>query len=144
MEYCFIDLLERSREIYIYDKETLDIDLKAFGKKEPTDLTDYDFKVFNSVKDAKNYLKKYKKAEQLLKSGKTKKVSNCPHLIYKRLYLIQALTGEKFETVRKYKRDWKPGQVFNLYDQTYYVTVKLKSLTKFKEEFYKYEFELYV
>ena len=138
----FLVNLERKLEVFEYTNEVLKEDLEFFGVKSAHDLNDYDFKVFDTEKKANSWLKKYKKVLNGLDNKKICKSRDLPAILYKRRYIVQTLMKEKLQTVRHYKKDWKKGDLFNLHDQTYFLTVKLTKLTDLGNGLYQYDFKL--
>lgn len=143
--YYFVDLdvPDKSLRVDEYDLSFLKRDLKAFGRKNIMDLNDYDWRIFNSETKAKSFLEKYKKIKAGLNNRKICKGRDLPAILYKRRYMVLTLMGMKAQTYRSYSKPWKTGQLFNLHDQTFFLTVKLKSLTyDKKEKLYCYKFIL--
>lgn len=144
-QYCFLDLTksDRSLEVFQFDDAHLWDDLKAEGLKHPMELNDYDFRVFDSEKKADKFFEAYKKIRTGLSNKRICKSRDLPAMLYKRRYMVQTLMGLKNQTYRNYKKNWKPGQLFNLHDQVFFLTVKLISLTYSKEhKAYCYKFRL--
>lgn len=130
-------------EICEYDSEILEQDLKRENLTNALDLTDYDRIVFDDEKKAEQFLSTYKETFLSLDNSKMCKRRDIPTMLYKRRYLVQSLMGFKMQTYRNYKKKWKIGQLFNLYDQTYFLTVKLTDLFFCeKKRLYCYKFEL--
>jgi hypothetical protein len=130
----YINLQCMPLEVVEYDPEVYAADLKEWGQ----DLDDYDFKVFTSLESANEFLESFKSHYSKLKDHITVKG---PCLIYKRRYLVLTSMGLKLQTFRSYKKQWTPGTVINLYDQTYFLPVKLTSIDSCEEGF-KYSFKL--
>src|SRR5690606_10428833 len=98
---------------------------------------------FNSEKKAEAFLKQYKKIKASLNNRKICKSRSLPAILYKRRYMVLTLMGLKPQTYRSYLKPWKIGQLFNLHDQTFFLTVKLKDLFYDKsEKLYCYKFTL--
>lgn len=143
--YFFVDLdvPDKSLKVDEYDLAFLKRDLKEFGRKNIMDLNDYDWRIFDSEIKAESFLKKYKKIKADLNNRKICKGRELPAILYKRRYMVLTLMGLKPQTYRRYSKPWKAGQLFNLHDQTFFLTVKLKSLTyDKKEKLYCYKFVL--
>lgn len=105
------------------------------------DLNDYDFKLFDNKKEAQEFFSQYMTA---LKSLDNKRICNSrdlPCLLYKRRYIVQSLLGLKNQTYRHYLKDFKKGDLINLHDQTYFLTVQIESVTK-EGKNYCYKFKL--
>lgn len=136
--YC-IDLDSARPRVMEYFGHVLEEDLRFYKTRNPLRLQTYDRKVFLTEKAASLYLKRFhqvlRKLPRLSRGG----WEPGPSLIYKRHYLVQSFLGEKSQTCRSYKRNWRKGQVVKLYDQTYFLLVRLKSITKTKNGF-KYSF----
>lgn len=137
--YC-IPISTGEPKIYLYSSENIQDDLKENGLKKFSQLDDYDFKVFDTEKKARAWLKRYLKILRALSNKKICKSRDLPAILYKRRYMVQTLMGEKSQTYRSYKKDWKPGQLFNLHDQVFFLTVRLKRIVKTTDG-YKYEFD---
>lgn len=136
-----LDLTKRAPEVLFYDAETILEDLMEHGARSIADLSDYDWRIFKTEQDAKDYLERYMDVLKGLNNAKICKSRSLPALLYKRRYLVQTLLGDKLQTYRHYDKRWKPGQLFNLNDQTYFLTVKLTSLT-LEPQGFCYRFEL--
>jgi len=107
---------------------TIDLSKVALPIRESDTKTKrsiYDYRRFNSFEEALEYKANYLFAFEKIKSIQHKIDKSLPAMIYKRRYLIQTFMGEKMQTVRDYQKLWKVGQKFNLYDQTYFLTVEL-------------------
>ena len=141
LKYFALDLGSKKPEVLDFSGKDLAKDIKYFKSSDPKDLSDYSRKVFRKEKEAEKYLKKFKKTLKKLPKLRDGGWERGPSLIYKRHYLVQSYLGEKLQTYRDYKKDWKPGQIIKLYDQTYYILVRLKKITK-KSNKYNYEFRL--
>ncbi len=139
--YC-IDLTAKNIEVLEYTSEILKEDMEFFSVKNAMDLNDYDYKVFKTEKEADDFLNKYLKTLKTLNNNKICKSRALPCLLYKRRYIVQTLLGLKNQTFRHYQKKWKAGQLFNLHDQTYFLTVKLRKITKISKNNYKYDFKL--
>lgn len=135
--------LAKKPEIYTYPQIVIDRDLKFYGVKNVFDLDDHDFRIFKTPKEATTFLNKYLKVLNSLDNKKICNSRELPAMLYKRRYIVLTLMGKKTATYRKYKKDWKKGQRFNLHDQTYFLTVELTSLVKDRVTgLYKYSFKL--
>jgi hypothetical protein len=104
-------------------------------------LNSYDFKVFDDEAEAEAWLKEYISVLRGLSNAKICKSRDLPAILYKRRYIAQTLMREKMQTFRHYAKPWKPGQCFNLHDQTYFLTVQLKRITETDQGF-RYDFDL--
>jgi hypothetical protein len=145
---CFvIDLDKTPLEIKTFESQDVKADMKYFRVRKPIDLSDYDRKVFTTLKAAEKYLARYKATLSYLRKGKTCLRKDVPAILYKRRYMVQSLMREKNQTYRDSPRviqmmsKLRPGDMFNLYDQTYNLTVVLTSVSKSKGV-YKYSFKL--
>lgn len=139
--YFCIDLGVSKPEVLELSGKSLEDEIKFGGTSNPLDASDYDRKIFLREKTAEQYLKRYLAARKKLRRLKDGGWAPGPSLIYKRHYLVQTSLGEKLQTIRKFRRNWERGQVLKLYDQTYFVLVKLKSITKTSDG-YRYDFTL--
>lgn len=140
-----IDLVKKMPEIREFSGLELEMDMDFFGCPNPMDLNEtqaykYDRKLFRTEEDAESYLKKYVLILKNLDNSKICKSRDLPTMLYKRRYLIQTILGEKNQTVRSYRKKWNNGELFNLYDQTYFLTVQLKQILEKNGEFI-YEFK---
>lgn len=138
--FC-IDLGASKPEVMELSGKPLEDELKLSGTSNPLNASDYDRKIFLREKTAERYLNRFLTARKKLRRLKDGGWPPGPSLIYKRHYLVQTTLGEKLQTYRSYRRDWKRGQVIKLYDQTYFVLVKLISITKTSDG-YRYDFSL--
>lgn len=145
MDVWYIDLEDRDPVISKYEERYLEMDLADAETKDPMDLDDPDWRVFTSIHAAGNFLHRYREIKERLEANRiiTDKTFGLrvPHMLCKRRYIVQTLMGVKNQTYRHYKKDWKPGQLINLHDQTHFLTVRIKSITKVGQE-WKYEFEV--
>lgn len=108
-----------------------------------TELSDYDFKVFASEHEANTWSERFLRVLKNLNNSKICEARDLPALLIKRSYMIQTILGEKLQTYRTYKKNWKPGQKFNLHDQVYFLTVTLTQITyDTKRELYRYDFSI--
>lgn len=130
----------KNPEITIYKSEMILDDMKYCKVKKASDLDDYDWKVFETESQAEAWLKRYVSVLKNLDNSKIRKISG-GGLPYKRRYIVQTLMGEKFQTYRDYSKNWTKGKLFNLNDQTFFLTVRLISIEKIGAKF-KFSFEL--
>jgi len=102
--------------------------MKLLGYKRPMELDlcdNYNTKIFKNESDAEKWLEKYKDAE----SGLDKKgTTGIPKMLCKRRYIVLSALGEKSVTIRSKGKLWSKGQLFQLYDQTTFLTVILTDL----------------
>lgn len=134
--------LEKKIEVFEYTQKVQNEDKKTFGVKSVLELSDYDFKVFETEQKAKTYARRYVRTLRSLNNNSICQSRSLPNLLYKRRYIVQTLLGEKMQTIRHYNKKWPKGQLFNLYDQTFFLTVKLQSITEIGVELYRYDFKL--
>jgi hypothetical protein len=146
---CYsIDLDKPKLEIKEFSGENLEADLKYFKVRYPRKLSDYDRKVFLSMALAEKYLVKYSKTLKGLNNRKICKEKGIPAILYKRRYIVQSLLKEKNQTFRdsphtnRIMSKVKVGEMFNLYDQTFLLTVILTKVTKIDAKTFKYNFKL--
>lgn len=138
-----IDLDETHPEIKYIDKEGLELDFKAYKTRSLEKLSDNDRKYFSTFEAAETFLKKYLSILNNLHKLKICNSRDLPAILYKRRYIVQSLLGLKNQTYRDYKKDWKPGQLVNLHDQTNFLTVRIKKIAFCEErQSWKYDFEL--
>lgn len=133
-----INLLEKHPEIKTYDDETIRKDLKYFNFEKIEQLIDFDFKLFSSIQDASDWLNRYNRVD-LSAYCKRKDV---PHMLLKRRYMRQVIMREKLYTCRTYNKKWEFGQLFNFFDQTYFITCRLVSIIKRDDGYYQYNYSL--
>ncbi|KYG67626.1 hypothetical protein AZI85_17250 [Bdellovibrio bacteriovorus] len=145
--FC-IDLSVKNPEVMEYSPEVIREDLEYFGFKDPMELNDYDHKIFKTEKAAESWLTKYKGILKALDNNKICLTKDVPTILYKRRYIVQTLMGEKLQTYRDSDRVHKMmskvtiGGMFNLNDQTFFLTVVLKAVEKIDKKTYKYVFDL--
>jgi hypothetical protein len=137
-----VNLESKNPEVLEYTPIELQKDLEFFGYSDVMQLNDFDWRVFKTERQADNFLKKYQKTLNSLDNKKICKSRDLPAMLYKRRYIVQTLMREKLQTVRHYKKDWKKGDLFNLHDQSFFVTVELVSLRKIGDSLYEYKFKL--
>lgn len=149
MQYYCIDFYDskiialNDLEVCEYDQDVIEQDMKNESVTDALELTDYDRVVFDDENKADQFLSTYKQIYSSLNSLKLCTDKSLPNMLYKRRYLVQTLMGFKMQTYRSYKKDWKSGQLINLYDQTYFLTVRLTGLSFcHKKSAFKYEFVL--
>lgn len=110
--------------------------------------SEYDRKIFQTLKDAEKYITRYSKILNGLNNKKICKKEGIPAILYKRRYIVQSLMKEKNQTFRdsdrvnKMMSKVKNGEMFNLYDQTFTLTVVLIRVSKINKKTYKYNFRL--
>ena len=99
---------------------------------------------FDDEQDLKDFIEYYEETKRDLKNFCTDKNATC--ILNKRHYLILAAMQIKKQTViSKKKNDLKVGSLANLYDQTYFITVRITKITEINTETsikYAYDFEL--
>jgi hypothetical protein len=133
--------LDNSLEILDFSGEELEYDMRHYNASQPTDLSDYDRKVFNSEAEAEAYLERYTATLEGL-SERARRDLRLPCMLLKRRYIVQVMLGEKHYTIRPYKKAWEPGQLFQFHDQINFLTVRLTSLTQTIDKEWKYTHEL--
>lgn len=142
--YC-IELDSKKPEVLELSGEELEFDMKFYNAKKPTDLSDVDRRVFDTEEQADEFYKIYMETLKSLDNKKICHSRDLPCMLYKRRYIVQSLLGEKMSTDRHYKKNWKTGDLINLHDQVFFLTVKIKKITEMKDDdgiFYRYDFEL--
>ena len=141
--YIELDKSPEKLEVFEYPEDNLRKLMKEAGVRNPLHLSDYDCYVFDSEKKADKFLSGYKKVLKGLSNRKICKSRDLPAILYKRRYMVQSLMRLKNQTYRSYKKPWTPGQLFNLHDQVFFLTVRLTSLTFDKRNRqYCYKFKL--
>lgn len=139
--YC-IELDSTKPQVLEYPIELINEDLEHYGIKNPLHLSDFDLKVFQSESDANEYLETYNKTKKSLKNSDICVSRDLPAILYKRRYIVQSVLGEKMYTERNYLKNWKVGQLVNLHDQVFFLTVKIKKITEVEKGIWRYDFEL--
>ena len=131
-----------------YVHEDIADDMKQLGAKTIDEISDYDFKIFSTKSSAEKWLAKYVKTSERLKDKRICRSKDLICILYKRRYMIQTLMGEKNQTYRDSKRvqsmmaEVRPGSLFNLYDQTFFLTVRLIKAVKAGRGVMCYKFRL--
>lgn len=141
-DHFYIRLDTGKPKVRLYPADDIRADMKSEGVRSPMALDDYDFKVFTTENAATVWLAKYMKILRSLSNKRICRSRDFPAILYKRRYMVQTLMGEKMQTYRSYPKAWKPGQYFNLHDQVFFLTVRLKSLKKLGPNSYCYKFSL--
>lgn len=142
--YFYIELDKPASKLQIYEWPEADLKqhMREEGVRNPMDLETYDCRVFDSEKRAEAFSKQYKKIWNSLTNKRLCKSRDFPAILYKRRYMVISLMGLKPQTYRGYKKNWKPGQLFNLHDQTFFLTVRLSSLSHKNGVGYCYKFKV--
>jgi hypothetical protein len=141
-KYFLIDLDKKVLKVEEYPQDDLKVDLRYFKLKDPLELSNFDFKVFDSEKKAMTWLKRFTDILSNLDNKVICKSRELLTVLLKRKYMAQTIMGEKKQTYRSYKKDWQKGQLFNFHDQTFFLTVKLSSIEKNGKFGYCYKFSL--
>lgn len=141
MAYC-IDLDAKRPEVMLFDGEELEEDLNYCKETDPRKLSDFDRRVFLKQSEAEKYLIRFKRALEFLPYLPCEDSKKSLRL--KRHYLVQTWLGEKTYTDRSFKKDWRPGDVFYLHDQTYYVRCMLKWIERNKDGTFRYEYSVII
>ena len=140
---CYVIDLDVTRpELSYLDEDGLNEDFTYFQTNSLDDLSDNDRKYFKTESEASTFLKTYLKTMDGLKNEIICKDKNLPNLLYKRRYIVLSLLGLKNQTYRHYLKPWKKGQLINLYDQTFFLTVEIVSITEIEDGNYEYKFKL--
>ena len=141
MAYC-INIKARSPKVELLDGDTLEYDLKFFGAKRARDLdfVNLKHKVFEELPKAENFLKEFTRIMNTLDNKSICRSRELPCIRMPRALIVLAIMGEKTVTQRHYKKNWKSGQLFNIFDQTFYLTVKLKSIEEIGPKKFIYHF----
>ena len=139
----YIDFLDRRPIVREYEKKYLNEDLTEADTSDVMDLDEPDWRVFKDPKHAHEFLARYLHIlNHELDNEKICLMKNIPCMLYKRRYIVQSMMGVKMSTFRHYKRDWKPGQLINLHDQTYFLTVQIERIVKIKDGEWRYDFTI--
>lgn len=139
--YC-IDLDAKNPRVLIYSGDALKNDMAYLKAKKPTDISNFNRRVFDTKDQAENFLSLYNHTLKNLDNKKICKDRTLPSIRLFRRWLILTILGVKCYTIRKEKKKWQSGQLFNFHDQTFFVTVKLKSIVDLYDGSYRYNFEL--
>lgn len=140
-----MDLKKPGRKLSVAEWSTQKVrkEMVNEGVKTPRDLETYNLRVFDSKAKADSFLRKYKKILNRLSNRRICKSRELPAMLYKRRFMVLSLMGLKGQTYRDYGKDWKRGQLFNLHDQVFFLTVKLKSITyDSSDKLHCYKFEV--
>jgi len=118
------------------------LDMEHYNASTPEEMSDENIRVFSDATKAAEFLELYLKTLKNLDNKKLCKNKNAPNLLFKRRYIVLALLGLKLSTVRKGQRkSLKIGQLVNLYDQTYFYTVRLINEENLGKGQWKYTYE---
>lgn len=130
------------KNIFNYDHSEYLEDLKFFKVKNWRDFNpkSHNAKIFDSIQKAEKFISDWNATLDAFERGDFKRDVLAPCLIYKRQYLVLSALRLKNVTIRSYKKNWKPGKIINLYDQTYYLPVKILKITQ-TQFGYEYHFE---
>lgn len=142
--YC-VDISAKKPRIESMIKNDFPYEMEEKKTRNIMDLQDHDWRLFKKYSQAENFLNEYIKTKNALPSMNLIAKKDLPKMLLKRKYLITTLMKVKTYTTRHYKKDWKKGQVVQFYDQTYFVTVKLKSITERiidGHTFYQYDYKV--
>lgn len=143
MGVCCIDLHGPDRlQVLEYLDGDLRADMEDEGADDPTDLSDWDRRVFKNERAANAFLKRYCRVLKSLKSKGWCYSRQLPSMPYRKRMLVLSIMGLKSYTCRDYRKDWQPGQLFNLHDRTHFVTVKLIKITKVGPREWRYDFKI--
>lgn len=143
----YIDLDAKFREIFELDLEEFRLDLNAENVTsiEAYNAADYDRKYFASHDEAESWLERHEKIWSALSNEKICVSRDLPAILYKRRYIVRTLLGEKMQTLRKYRKNWQRGDLVNLHDQTFFLTVEIKKISEVDwngEKMFRYDFKL--
>jgi hypothetical protein len=116
--------LHKTLEVLDFSGDELAADLLFYNVKKPTDLTNNTRIVFNTEAEAEAFLKEYKATLKGLNNKKDCIDRKLPNVLAKRRYIVLAKMKRKMQTMRDKPLKIKKGDMFNLYDQTYFLTVK--------------------
>jgi hypothetical protein len=143
-----VELAKKVPVIYEWPADKTWENVKELGLKSPKDLETYDSRVFETEKEAEAFLERYLKILKALDNKKICKSRDLQTILYKRRYMVLSLMGEKMQTQRSSPRvakmmsKVKVGEMFNLNDQTFFLTVVLTKVTKVSKDTYQYDFKL--
>lgn len=141
--YC-VDIGKKMPRIESMIKNDFPNELEYHNTSNIMDLENHDWRLFKRVSGAQKFLENYNKTLLDLPNMHLSAKKELPKMLLKRRYLVTSLMNVKTYTTRKFKKDWKKGQLFQVYDQTFFVTVKLKSIkerTIDGETYYQYDYK---
>lgn len=139
----YIDLTSLNLlRVRAYAPEKMRRDMRVAGVINALELSNCDFKVFETEKSANIYLRKFEKVLSALDNSKICHDRKLPNLVSKRSYIVQAILGHKLYADSRRKKDWEKGQRFNLYDHFYFLTVELKNIKEIEKGIYRYSFRV--
>lgn len=139
--YFYIDLELTNPKLHEYSAAELKEDMIYFGARTPMELSDYDFRVFNDLQYALDWVHEYFLIKDNLKKILHPKPMGFPCMLYKRRYIVQTLMGEKLQTVRNYHKQLQKGDTLTLHDQTYFLPVTIKNVRMTDKNEWTYYFE---
>lgn len=137
-----VDLKSKPLEVRLYTVDLIKSDMQDFGQKKPMDLQDFDWRLFETLREARLWLVKYRKALRKFHKMPTKHTrrKDIPCILYKERYAAQTILGEKMHTKRHYLKPWQRGQLFYLQGRMHFLCVKLTHIEK-KDGKYIYSFD---
>lgn len=139
----YIDFLDAKPIVSEYEQRYLNDDLTEADTSEIMDLDEPDWRVFKDPKHAHEFLARYLHIlKHELKNERICLSRELPCMLYKRRYIVQSIMGVKNQTFRHYFKDWKPGQLINLHDQTNFLTVRITRIVQVSKDEWKYEFTI--
>lgn len=145
-----IDIFLNSKIVPLEKLEVCELDMpdlkdlfKEYEVNNIEDLQreDWDRIYFKSEHEADKFLIDYKNNFNRILNENLCHSRDLPALAYRRRMLPLALMGKKMMTSRDYKANLKEGELFNLHDRTYFLTVRLNKI-QFKKGLFEYHFEL--
>lgn len=134
--------LDKSTEILEFHPSEYNKDLESFKKNSVYELQDYNRRIFRTESEASKFRLEYLTALRALDNSRICKSRDLPCMLYKRRFIVLSLLGLKNQTFRHYKRNFERGTLFNLHDQTYFLTVRLDELIEHKKNLFEYRFSL--
>jgi len=131
-----------------YTQDEIDFILEHFKVQSLTDLSNPNRFVFDNYDLKEIFLQRYYNAKNsYLHTLTASALRGLPCILNRRHCLILTAMNAKTDTVsKKLIKDLKIGDLFNLYDQTHFITCKLKNLTPIVEngvQFYKYDYSIH-
>lgn len=143
---CFcVNIAAKKPEIFIMFKDDFKDDLKAIKSTNLLDLRNSQFEMFKDADKAEIFLARLNGLKSRLNPKNFSKRDGVKKLLLKRYDLLNVLLGRKTCTTRHYLKDIKRGELFQLYDQTNYVTVKLLRIEKLPirdgKSYFRYHFK---
>jgi len=145
-EYCYcINFTKPKPKVQIMFKDGFLGALEAIGSEKLNDLESHVFRIFNDSESADNFLDKFESVQSSLKKNELTAKKGLKKILLKRRYLVLTLFGIKKHTTREDFKDIKKGELYQFYDQTFFVTVKHKETKEIEingKKCFEYHYDL--